>query len=93
MKNPVVTGKIRVMIGLQDCKQTLRGLLTVSCMLIGFAGCGSAHGREVMVIGKTRTYHRQECAPVHMAKAEEMTVSEAKARHFKPCPVCKPDSE
>ena len=76
------------MIGLQDCKQTLRGLLTVSCMLIGFAGCGSAQGHEVMVIEKTKSYHRPECPPVHMARIQEMTVNEAKARHFTPCPIC-----
>jgi len=81
------------MIGLQDCKQAPRGLLTVSCMLIGLAGCGGAHAHEVAAIEMTKTYHRQECTPVHMAKAEEMTVNEAKARNFKPCPICKPDSE
>ena len=81
------------MIGSQACKHTFLALSTVSCILIGFSGCGGARAREVAVIEKTRTYHREECAPVRMAKTEEMTITEAKARNFTPCPICKPDSE
>lgn len=92
MRNPAATGKTRDMIGSQDCKRHGE-LLLLACMLIVLHGCGRAHVREVAVIEKTRTYHREDCAPVHMAKAEEMTVAEAKAKNFKPCPICKPDSD
>ena len=92
MRNPGATGKIRDMIGLQGCERQ-GGLMLLACMLIVFYGCGGAHVREVAVIEKTRTYHRDDCAPVHMARVEEMTVAEAKAKNFRPCPICKPDSE
>ena len=67
--------------------------MIVCSLMIGAAGCGATHSHEVMAIEKTKMYHREECPPVHMAKAEEMTVSEARARKFKPCPICNPDSE
>lgn len=71
----------------------LRTWLLACLLSIASAGCGATHEREVMVIEKTGMYHREDCAPVHMAKTEAMPLSEAKARHFKPCPVCTPDRE
>ena len=62
-------------------------------MLLICAGCSGSPEREVVVIRKTGTYHRADCPPVHMAKTMVMAVSEARAAHFKPCTVCKPDSE
>jgi hypothetical protein len=47
---------------------------------------------EVVVIEKTKTYHREGCPPTNMAKTTIMTVAEAKADNDKPCPGCKPDS-
>ena len=47
---------------------------------------------EVVVIEKTKTYHREGCPPTNMAKTKIMTVGEAKADNDKPCPGCKPDS-
>jgi hypothetical protein len=67
-------------------------VLAVS-LFLGMAGCNSAHVREVVAIEKTRTYHREQCPPVAMAKTEVMTISEARARQLRACPVCKPDSE
>jgi|GEM_PF-4110738 len=47
---------------------------------------------EVVVIEKTKTYHREGCPPTNMAKTTIMTVAKAKADNDKPCPGCKPDS-
>jgi len=81
------------MIGLPDSRQVRWVPLAVSCLLLALGSCGNAHIHEVYAIEATKTYHRENCAPVHMAKAECMTIAEAKARNFKPCPVCKPDSQ
>ncbi|HTR82257.1 MAG TPA: hypothetical protein VMM58_11565 [Bacteroidota bacterium] len=62
---------------------------------VTFIVSGCAHRLkegEVVVIKKTNTYHREECAPTHMAKTEIMPIAEAKAEKFKPCPAFKPDS-
>jgi methylphosphotriester-DNA--protein-cysteine methyltransferase len=47
---------------------------------------------EVVVIEKTKTYHREGCPPTNMAKTKIMTIAEAKADNNRPCPGCKPDS-
>ena len=47
---------------------------------------------DVVVIEKTKTYHREGCPPTNMAKTTIMTVAEAKTDNDKPCPGCKPDS-
>jgi hypothetical protein len=67
--------------------------LMACCLFIAIVGCGGAHEREVLVIEKTKTYHREGCPPVQMAKAEEMTLSEARRRDFKACLICTPDRE
>ncbi len=60
-------------------------------LLLGCSGNLKPH--EVLVIKKTNTYHREGCPPTNMAKTTIMTAAEAKAERYKPCPVCKPDSE
>jgi hypothetical protein len=67
--------------------------LMACCLSIAISGCGGAHERKVLVIEKTKTYHREGCPPVQMAKTEEVTLSEAKAMKFKACPICTPDRE
>jgi len=67
--------------------RTIRGAMAaMACAVLTVAGCSRTPTE------KTRTYHREECPPVHMAKGEEMTPAEARARNFRPCPTCKPDS-
>ncbi len=78
------------MTGSRGCRN---GLLAAACLLVFLAGCASTPAQEVVAIGKTKMYHRESCAPVQMAKGEKMTAAEAKAMGFRPCPVCKPDSE
>lgn len=56
-------------------------------------GCTPGGVKYVYAIEKTRTYHRADCAPVHMANAIKMTLSEAASEHLRPCPVCRPDKE
>ena len=69
-------------------------MLIVGAALSIVLGCsGKLKQHEVFVIKKTHTYHRQGCPPTNMAKTTIMTAAEAKAEKYKPCPVCKPDSE
>ena len=65
-------------------------LIVAVCLL---SGCSNHVKKgEVVVIEKTKTYHREGCPPTNMAKTTIMTVAEAKADNDKPCPGCKPDS-
>lgn len=56
------------------------------------SGCTGRKEKEVIAIEKTKTYHREGCPPVNMAKTKFVTIAEAKAEHLKPCPTCKPDT-
>ena len=67
------------------------GIAAALSLLVGCSANLKPH--EVLVIKKTNTYHREGCPPTNMAKTTIMTVEEAKAEKYKPCPVCKPDSE
>jgi hypothetical protein len=84
------------MIGLQGFK--LKDLLRASafllavCTLLGALSCAGAGRESVYVIGKTRSYHRADCARVRMAYAETMNRDEAIALDYKPCPDCRPDA-
>ena len=67
-------------------------LLVVSAFSL-LLGCSKTLGKnDVLVIKKTNTYHRENCPPVNMAKTTVMTVAEAKADNYKPCPAFKSDS-
>ncbi len=69
-------------------------ILILSGGLAALAGCSGRVGpHEVLVIKKTNTYHREGCPPTNMAKTTVMTASEARSEKFRPCSVCKPDSE
>ena len=56
-------------------------------------GCAPRGVKYVYAIEKTRTFHRADCAPVHMANAIKMTLNEAVSEHLRPCPICRPDRE
>ena len=56
-------------------------------------GCQSSGPAEVLAIEKTRMYHRKTCPPVHMARTVSMTISQARALHYSPCPICKPTEQ
>ena len=61
--------------------------------LLTFPGCAGSKERNVVVIARTNTYHRENCARVRMAHTRTMTVEEARALNFEPCPGCHPDSD
>jgi methylphosphotriester-DNA--protein-cysteine methyltransferase len=69
-------------------------LLLLICMAAAVQSGCSDHLKkgDVVVIAKTNTYHREGCPPTNMAKTKIMTIAEAKAENYKPCPGCKPDS-
>jgi len=69
------------------------GIRWAVCLLIllALSGCSGAGQRSVFAIERTGVYHRGGCPPVHMARTIRVTKEEAKARHLKPCPVCRPD--
>ena len=53
--------------------------------------CAPKFDDEVVVIEKTRSYHRPNCAQVMMARATVETRAEAKEKGCRPCPYCQPD--
>ncbi|MBI1804285.1 MAG: hypothetical protein HYR77_07445 [Ignavibacteria bacterium] len=65
-------------------------ILIISFMIASLAGC-ARRGDCVLVVEKTKSYHTDNCARIHMAHAAWMTRDEARARDCKPCPGCKPD--
>jgi methylphosphotriester-DNA--protein-cysteine methyltransferase len=67
-------------------------LLLLLVLPIGLYGCSGAKSNIVVVIEKTGTYHRPDCALVKMAKTVTMTIAQARADQLKPCPACKPDT-
>ncbi|MGA9408192.1 MAG: hypothetical protein WBW71_13745 [Bacteroidota bacterium] len=69
-------------------------MFAVAAVLSLLLGCsGNLKPHEVLVIKKTNMYHREGCPPTIMAKTTIMTAAEARAEKYKPCPICKPDSE
>ncbi|HEY6191878.1 MAG TPA: hypothetical protein VI215_06060 [Bacteroidota bacterium] len=84
------------MIGLQGFKSGTRArvnlLLLAAWLVISAAGCAGAGSDKVLVIEKTRSYHREECPRVKMAEARVMTRDEALALNYQPCPDCRPDA-
>ncbi len=68
-------------------------LILIACALLPLAGCTRSSPRAVAAIARTRSYHREECRRVFMARTVVMTAHEAVARHYAPCPICKPDTE
>ena len=63
-------------------------LLLVGVILT--AGCTRPH--EVVVIEKTRSFHRAECARVNMAKVRYVELTSDVLVRYRPCPLCKPDT-
>jgi len=55
-------------------------------------GCTPGGAHDILAIPMTHSYHRPTCRRVMMARTERMTVGEARAAGYQPCPVCKPDS-
>ena len=66
-------------------------LLALICLLC-FPGCAGSGERNVVVIARTNTYHKENCARVRMAHTRMITVDEARALNYEPCPGCHPDS-
>jgi hypothetical protein len=54
-------------------------------------GCTRRSADRVLVIQRTMSYHRDTCARVNMARTQAMTVAEARAAGYRPCPLCEPE--
>ena len=54
-------------------------------------GCAGIHTQQVVAIAKTHTYHREFCAPVHMAKTIVIYLDDARKLGMRACTACKPD--
>jgi methylphosphotriester-DNA--protein-cysteine methyltransferase len=61
------------------------------CLLAMLPSCNGGSARTVVVVEKTKSYHRRTCPKLNMAQASAMGMEGAMARHLKPCPYCKPD--
>ena len=73
-------------------RRRVNALLLAAWLLISAAGCAGAGGDRVIVIEKTKTYHREECPRVKMADVKVMTRDEALALNCQACPDCRPDA-
>jgi methylphosphotriester-DNA--protein-cysteine methyltransferase len=67
--------------------------LSVLVLLFLFSSCGPKFDENVVVIEKTRTYHRRTCTQIAMARTKVETRAQARAGGFLPCPYCKPDPD
>jgi methylphosphotriester-DNA--protein-cysteine methyltransferase len=67
--------------------------LSILVLLFLFSSCGPKFDDNVVVIEKTRTYHRPTCTQVAMAHTKAETRAQARAEGLLPCPSCKPDSD
>jgi hypothetical protein len=84
------------MIGSRD-SDAVRGIarrvaLLAAGVILLSSGCGSTSQDKVLVVERTRSYHRATCPRVNMAYTLAMTREEAQALDCKPCPDCRPDS-
>ena len=68
-------------------------LVTLIILLVMLVSCEQRDTRTVVVIKKTDSYHRLECAKVNMAETTTMSLDSAIAHRMRPCPYCRPDSE
>ena len=75
-------------------KRFWRGGATLAALvfLLSFPGCAGSRERSVVVVEKTSIYHKENCARVKMAHTRTMTLEEARALNYEPCPWCHPDS-
>jgi len=94
MTGRAVIGKIRDMIGSRVYKKlsVLALLLGAICAVL-FNACSDRNEGKVIVIEKTKTYHRAECPKVNMAKTQFMTIAEAESAHCAPCRQCMPHEQ
>ena len=87
MKSRVGIGRTRGMSGSQASRHLAIGIV----LMISLADCSPPPEPRVLAIEKTKSYHTAGCARVHMARTENMSVKEAQARRFHPCPDCRRD--
>lgn len=71
----------------------MRVILHTLVLVVMFVGCGPRFDDKVVVIEKTRSYHRPTCSQVIMARASFGTRDEAKRKGYVPCPYCQPDKD
>jgi len=69
----------------------MKATLPMLTFLVLLSGCCPKFDERVMVIEKTRTYHRSTCAQIMMARATEETRTEAREKGYRPCQYCRPD--
>ena len=76
-------------------KQRSDLLLIVSLFttVLLFSSCENKSNTQVVIIEKTKTYHRANCPQVNMAKVEFVSLGDAKQKGMKPCLNCKPDKQ
>jgi hypothetical protein len=92
MRKKAATGKMRVMIGLQESDPVRIFLRTLVAGTILFCGCAGYPPKEVVIIEKTHSYHRPECTKVMMAKTQYVLLTADISKTYKQCPYCKPDT-
>lgn len=65
--------------------------LALTCLLAMLTSCNESPARSVVVVEKTKSYHREGCPKLNMPETTTMSIDSATARHLRPCPYCKPD--
>jgi methylphosphotriester-DNA--protein-cysteine methyltransferase len=71
----------------------MKVILQTLALVVMFASSGSSLDNKVVVIEKTRAYHRPTCSQVVMARVIVETRDEAKRKWYSPCPYCQPDRD
>jgi len=71
----------------------MKVLLQSLALVVMLVGCGRRFDDQVVVVEKTRTYHRPTCSQVVMARVIVETRDEAKRKGYLPCPYCQPDKD
>ena len=66
---------------------------SILVLLFLFSSCGPKFDENVVVIEKTRTYHRPACSQLAMAPTTVETRAEAREKGFLPCLYCQPDRD
>jgi methylphosphotriester-DNA--protein-cysteine methyltransferase len=71
----------------------MKTILPIALMALLVGSCGQKFDEKVVVIEKTRSYHRPNCAQVMMARAVTASRTEARQKSYRPCPYCMPDQQ
>ncbi len=69
----------------------MKAFLSIVFVSLLMTSCARKFDEKVVVIEKTRSYHRPNCGQVIMARGTVVSREDAQVKNFRPCPYCQPD--